>query len=93
MDRVKHELAMEGVAPEDAQARADLYIASMDKHVKNNQGVFVYFAFEEDNYLTFASWLEQTLSYIKEQNAIIAYYEKIAKQRNEKPKQQDTEND
>lgn len=93
MDRVESELRAEGLTAAAAKARVELFVTTIDKHVKNNQGAFVYFAFEEDNYLTFASWLEQTLAYIKEQNAIIAYYETIAKQRNEKPNKQDTEND
>ena len=81
---IEHVLKLEGNSTEAARARAQVFVAEMDEYAKNNQGVFVYFAFEEDNYLTFASWLEQTLNYIKEQNAIINYYEDIAKQRNKK---------
>lgn len=91
---LEHVLRYEGMSAEDAKARVAVLIAEMDEYVKNNQGVFVYFAFEEDNYLTFAQWLEQNLAYIKEQNAIIRYYETVAKQRNEQNEQKDTtEND
>jgi hypothetical protein len=81
-------LRLGGVGVAEAKAKAEIFITKLDEYAKNNQGVFVYFAFEENNYLTFASWLEQTLNYIKEQNAIITYYEDIAKQRNKK---QDTD--
>lgn len=87
-------LRYEGMSAEDAKTRAAVFVAEMDEYVKNNQGVFVYFAFEEDNYLTFAQWLEKNLSYIKQQNAIIKYYETVAKQRNQQNNEKDTtEND
>ena len=89
---IEHVLKLEGNSTEDARARAQVFVAEMDEYAKNNQGVFVKFAVEEDNYLTFASWLEQTLNYIKEQNAIINYYEDIAKQRNKKLENKDNEN-
>jgi len=93
LDQIEHILRLEGVSVEQASARAQVFVKEMDAYVKNNQGVFVYFAFEEDNYLTFAQWLEQNLSYIKEQNAIIRYYETVAKQRNEQnEKNKDKEN-
>lgn len=93
LDQIEHILRLEGNTVEQASARAQVFVKEMDTYVKNNQGVFVYFAFEEDNYLTFAQWLEQNLSYIKEQNAIIRYYETVAKQRNEQiEKDKDTEN-
>jgi hypothetical protein len=93
IDRLEYKLLSDGLTSEAALARAEILVATIDKYVKHNQGTFVYFAFEENNYLTFAAWLEQTLAYIKEQNAIIAYYEQIAKQRNITPNKQDTTND
>lgn len=35
---------------------------------------YVFFAFPEKDYLTFAAWLQDVLRYIKEQDAIIEYY-------------------
>jgi len=86
-------LRLEGVSVAEAKAKSEIFITKLDEYVNNNQGVFVYFAFEENNYLTFASWLEQTLNYIKEQNAIIAYYETIAKQRSQHDTEKETQND
>lgn len=45
---------------------------------------YVYFSFSDGDYLRFAVWQQQILSYIKQQNALLDYYEKNAKQRNEK---------
>ena len=35
---------------------------------------YVFFALNENDYLSFAQWLQEMLRYTKEQNAIIEYY-------------------
>ena len=74
-------LRSEGLTDQAANDRAEKFLVEMDSYVKINKGKFVYYGFSEDPYLTFATWLQTTLSYIKEQNSIINYYENIAKER------------
>lgn len=84
-DFIKNEimsvLRSEGLTDQAANDRAEKFLVEMDSYVKINKGKFVYYGFSEDPYLTFATWLQTTLSYIKEQNSIINYYENIAKER------------
>ena len=86
-------LRSEGASDKEAESRALQFVDEMDKDVELNKGKFVYYGFAEDPYLTFATWLKSTLSYIKEQNSIIEYYEDIAKERSKNNTEDDNNDD
>lgn len=50
---------------------------------------YVIIGYDEQDYLTFAQWMQELLRYIKSQNAVIDTYENEARQHNEqiKPKE------
>ena len=45
------------------------------QEISNTNKSYVYYGYDEKNYLKFAQWLKNILRYIEEQNKIIDYYE------------------
>lgn len=53
-----------------------------DEIATGQKPAYVYFAFSDNDYLTMSQWLESLLLYIRQQNAILEYYENISRERN-----------
>lgn len=53
------------------------------KTISNHGDDYVFFSFNEQNYLTLAEWLEDILRYIKSQNVVISLYEDEVSKHNE----------
>ena len=60
-----------------------------DAVVNGDERPYVYYGFSENDYLTMAQWVETVLLYIKQQNAILEYYENVVRERNRSTESKD----
>ena len=64
--------------------------AIWNKEVKEGKRrPYVYFGYDDNNYLTFEQWLQNLLNYVKSQNAVIDAYENDSKEFNKRIKADD----
>lgn len=76
------DLTIRVLTPEITQSMNDAVASGTERP-------YVFYGFSENDYLSMAQWIETVLLYIKQQNAILEYYENVARERNRSTESKD----